>query len=352
MIQTTTTTQPIDQLIETSKAYDTQKADYAANPTALHWEDNGAVTIKAATLFGNTATSLTPTDWAWRQAYAKLGKTVYGKGQNKTLPADYLDAIRPDLRAHLLNDHCKNWTGGDWMIRAYQDNARAVLTDRYAAIGNTELLELIGKISSQTSAHSYLTSSSTVTPDSLNFREIWKDIQRPNTGNGNGGWGIGVAISNGEIGNRKLRGYPLIQRHSCQNSIIIDNEVTGFEFTHIGSASTKMTIIKSSMIEILPFAARMIETMIEADAQAIPDFADVLDGLAEQYGWDDQTKINVAVGTEGRDTRAGIVNGITHAAKFAPDADARFDMELLGGQILCSPDSLFARAAKLARAER
>lgn len=335
----------IQNLLDQSREQDEHKSDYIAHPHNIQFDPACTMQIQSGGLFANGMTQLTPNDWAYRQMFQKLGTTVFGKGVNKTLPADYLFALRPDLRAHVLNDHLRNYPNGDWFVRAYDDTCRAVLSDRYAAIANTELLNILNAVTTESNTPSALTASSTVTPDSLNVRIIWKDVHRGDDRNGNGNWGIGVAITNGETGQRRLRGLPLLQRHSCQNSIVGDGSVSGFEFTHRGSVQTKMIVVKSAMQEILPFAAEMLEKMIAAEGQVIPDFSDVLAGLAMQYGWDDNVTTSIAVGTEGYTTRAGLVNGITHAAKLYEDPDARMDMEILGGRILVANDSIFGRAA-------
>jgi hypothetical protein len=336
-----------ENLLEQSREQDSHKTDYTAHPTNIKFDQSCIMQVESGGLFEHSSVALSPLELAYRQMFSKLGTVVYGKGANKSLPFDYLMALRPDLRAHVLNDHTHNYQNGEWFIRAYDDNCRAVLSDRYAAISNTELLTILDTVSNDAKTPSRLTPSSCVTPDSLNVRIIWKDVNRGNDDNNKGGWGIGVAITNGETGQRKLRGMPLLQRHSCQNSIILDQSVNGFEFTHRGSIATKMIVVKSAMQEILPFAAELLETMIAAEAQYIPDFSDVLAGLAIQYGWDDKQAAEVAVGTEGQTTRAGIVNGVTHAAKFIENPDTRMDMEILGGRILVAPDSIFSQAARI-----
>ncbi len=339
----------VQNLLEMSVEQDGHKSDYNTHPTrGISFDQNSVMQVTAGGLWETSTVALQPNDWAWRQMFSKLSASVYGKGVNKTLPADYLLALRPDLRAHVLNDHLHNYPNGEWFIRAYDDTCRAILSNQYASIPNTELLAILDKITNETKAPSHLTKSSSVTPDSLNVRIIWKDVQRPDNGRGNGGWGIGVAITNGETGQRKLRGMPLLQRHSCDNSIIVDTNTMGFEFSHRGSVTTKMLVVKSAMQEILPFSANLLETMIAADEQHIPDFTDVLNGLAIQYGWDEKTCTAVACGTEGRDTRAAIVNGVTFAAHSIESPDERMDMEILGGKILVAPDSIFGQAARVA----
>ena len=339
----------VQELLDKSQEQDEHKTDYLAHPHGMKFDQNCIMQVEPGGLFMNGTVALSPNEWAYRQIFSKLGTTVFGKGVNKTLPADYMMALRSDLRAYVLNDHLKNYPNGDWFVRAYDNTCRAILSDRYAAIGNTELLNILSAVTNEAKTPSYLTNSSNVNADSLNVRIIWKDVNRGDNNKGNGSWGIGVAITNGETGQRRLRGMPLLQRHSCQNSIILDQSVNGFEFTHRGSVATKMIVVKSAMQEILPFAAELLETMIAAEAQQIPDFTDVLNGLATQYGWDEKTSANVAIGTEGQTTRAGIVNGVTHAAKSIENPDERMDMEILGGRILMAPDSVFSQAAKVYR---
>ena len=340
-----TTVSPVDQFLDRSLEFDQHKADFVKPAQVCQFDETSRLTMPAD-MFGLAASAipLLPTDWAWRQIFAKLGSTVFGSGTNKVLPFDYLLALKPELRAYVLNEHLGR-ASGEWMIRAYGDTCRAVLSSQYAPIGNSEVLDILRAISTSTSQPYSLTRSSEVTPDSLNVRIIWKNVTTPQDRGGNSDWGIGTYIGNGETGNRKLRVLPLIQRGSCQNSIIVNKELGGIELMHRGSVSTKRVLMKSTLMEVLPFAAELLERMIEADDQEIPDFADVLKGLTKQYGWSDETATNVAMGTEGKDTRAGLVNGVTFAAHSIADPDERTDLEMLGGALLMASDSLFYRAA-------
>jgi hypothetical protein len=78
----------------------------------------------------------------------------------------------------------------------------------------------------------------------------------------------------------------------------------------------------------------------------------VIAGLCKQYGWGEDTKTRIAVGTEGRETRFGLINGITWAAHEVKNADEQSDYEIIGGSILLAPDSVFHNAAYAGRRER
>lgn len=353
MLDTQTLT--VADLLDQSKAHDDHKADFKSSVRNFSFDDNARIVPSVEPgLFGSVATStpLAPTRWAWSQIFSKLGPTVLGG--DRSLPSDYLLALRPEQRAALLNDHIQH-TSADrtWLVRSFDDNARAVLSGIYTDINNTDLLETLHKVTTETTQPNSLTRDSNVTPDSLNVRIIWKDIDRPRPdGGGNKNWGIGVAVRNGETGNRKGGILPLIKRGSCDNSIVLDDGVHGYEFLHLGNKAAKLALIKGAMIDILPFAAKLLEDMIQADTQLIPDFTDVISGICLQHGWNEDIKIKIAQGTEGQETRAGLVNGVTWVSHFVEDPDTQLDFQIAGGAILVAKDSVFSSAARLARAER
>jgi len=344
----------VQNLLDQSQDQDTHKADFTSPARSFQFDQSSRIIPQVeAGLFGQTASvsSLAPTPWAWSQIFSKLGPTVYGKDKNKSLPSDYLLALRPEQRAELLNDHLQH-TDTNWLVRSYDDTARAVLSDRYTAINNSDLLDILNQISNGTQQPHHLTRNSSVTPDSLNVRIIWKNIDTGDDSHGNGSWGIGTYVRNGETGNRKGGILPLVQRHSCQNSIIIDNGKSGYEFLHLGSLSSKLTLVKAAISDVLPFAAHLLDKLIKADGEKIPDFTDVISGLCKQYNWDEDVKLKIATGTEGRDTRAGLVNGVTYVANFIEDPDRKADFQIAGGAILLAPDSVFHTAVRIAREAR
>lgn len=338
----------IQDLLDQSIEQDTHKANYKGPAKQFHFDEASRITQEAGPLFGGASFSpLAPTPWAWSQIFQKLGPSVFGK-VSKSLPSDYLLALRPEQRADLLNDHIQH-TDTNWLVRSFDDTARAVLSDRYTTIDNTDLLDLLNKVSEGTQQEHSLTRTSSVTPDSLNVRIIWKNIETGNNSHGNGSWGIGTYIRNGETGNRRGGIFPLIQRHGCQNSIIIDSSQEAYEFLHLGNLEAKRTLVKAAIGDVLPFAAKLLNDLIAADEQQIPDFTDVLAGICKQYGWSEDQKSRIAIGTEGRETKLGLINGITFSAHAIEDPDRKADIEIAGGSILLTPDSVFHKFASIGR---
>lgn len=333
----------IKQLFEQSSQQDLHKHDHIAFASQLEFGEDGRLRVPRT--FAGEIQPLEPTEWAWGQLFSKLGPTVFGRGSHKTLPSDYLLAIPRDLLATNLNTHLQK-TNRKWMVRAYDNRARAVLDHRYPTIQNTELLEIINTMLDDNAANfpDLKVVRPSVSPDDLNIKTVWKDIQGRN-------YGIGVYVGNGEVGNRRLRVLPLIQRHSCTNSIISDTE-NGLSLVHRGSSAAMRVQLKAAFSNIFHASAELVERMIEAEEERIPDFADVIQGLSVQYGWSEDVTSSVLIGTENQQTRAGIVNGISWAAHDAvQDANGQADLEVLAGRILVSPNSLFSRMVHVANSK-
>lgn len=350
--------QQLQSLVNTSEQCDLQKADFVAAARSFSFDEQAR--IVPPTSGGFSSAPLAMTEHSLRQVCSKLGAAVFGKGTSKGLPHDYLSAIPKDLLADNLNRHLTASNGNKWMVRGYGESARAVLAGNYPggtdAAGDFENTQYLRAVT--TLAEGQLEQfpdmkliRPTITADDLHIKMTWRDVDTKGDG-GNGNYGVGVYIGNGEIGNRKLTVYPLIQRTSCTNSIIFSGE-NGLEMVHRGSLNAMRIQFKAAIGRIFSASAELLDKMIAAEEQTIPDFEATLAGLALKHGWAEPVRDGVFIGTEGKQTRAAIVNGVTYAAHTAVgDAGEQVEMEILGGAILTAPDSLFTQAAKAYRREQ
>jgi hypothetical protein len=335
----------LDKFVSESEQYDQHKADYKEAAASIRFDEAARLMVPGQ-LFG-AVPPMTLTPHAWDQIYTKLGPCVYGKGAKKMLPPDFMNAIPRDLAGTVLNRVMQNVNGNQWLIRGYDESCRAVLSADYSQISNTELLKSLSvAIGDNPPADFRVSKYGGVGPDDLNLRTVWKDVNR-------GGYGIGIFLGNSETGGRKCRVLPMVKRTSCDNSLIIDTSgaSSGLELIHRGSLTAKMVLVNATLAELLPQAAAALERLIVAEGEKIPNFNMVLDGLALKYGWDEPTFQQVTLGTENQQTRAGIVNGITYAAHTVTtlEPNEQTAMEILGGQVLFAPDSLFKSAEYAAR---
>lgn len=353
---TTLNLAPLEKLIAESEAHDTHKADLTLQPR----EGIKAISDERGLGFNFSEKNLTmyakPSENFTQQLHKKLAPAVFGKGTNKTLPSDLYLAFHPELRAYNYNDHLAHHGNGNWKVRLYDDNARAVLDGKYPGGADTQgrydntqyLTALYDILSAQAeSLHSLKVVRSTVTPNDFTLRVVMRDgfdSDEERAAKGKGNYGIGVAISNSETGRAKLSVHQLIWRTSCTNSVALGEN--SYEQIHRGNMPAIKTLFLSAITQALEFSGDALNRVFEAEAQHIPSFADTLKGLAIQYGWSEETAQKVAIGTEGQETRMGIVNGVSCAAhQLHTDPLDQLYLEKQAGALLTAPDSLFAVAA-------
>ena len=358
----------LDSLTDRSAQLDEQKADYRVRACDLTLNPNNGHLVLAAnplpyddseiSRFGRIGAvrqtrELELTDTATLQLHSKLGQAHFGRGSNKTLPTEYLGKFPNDLYASILN-----WTlgksDGAWKIRACEDSCRAVLDSGYPRIWNTEVLRQLRRALDKGLEGDYSTSGlnaqrSFVSADELFIRLWWQ-------GSGTGNYRIGIAIGNGEIGNRTFSGYPCVQRHSCENSIMttqistLTGQESSFRLVHYRGASANAMMIQfyAALPGLIGASAVLINRMIEAEAIALPNFHQILNGLAVEHGWKPDLLDRVQEGTEGQRTLAGVVNGISFAAhEYASLTEPeRASMELLSGDYLFAKPQDWTRLAR------
>jgi replicative DNA helicase len=143
-----------------------------------------------------------------------------------------------------------------------------------------------------------------------------------------------IKQTNGEIGQAKVRVLPLIQRHSCTNSIIVDDE-NAVSVTHRGDWDYLQFRLLNALKNVFKLSFDWLQKVLDAEQTPIEDFTSVLEELSKQYGWTEEQKTSVAIGTEGQETLGGLVNGISYAAHEAvKDPSEMITWELLAGKVL------------------
>lgn len=363
------TVETIDTLIDRSDRYDEGKKDYRlatsdsffdegfhliVDSRPLLYDDNEetrrAVNWRNRDDEGGEKRVLRLTDNALSQMYQKLGKVHYGRGSNKALPSEYLSRFPNSERAQVLN-----WTmakGGNnrWLVRAFEDTCRAVLDSSYPRVWNTELLRQVrrvlldkGGLEQVEVIRPYLD------PDQLHLKFWFPDT-------GTNVLKVGAVIRNGETGNSRLEAMPMVHRTSCTNSIVIGTDAygnrNGMSITHYPGASTSalMSQFYANLPAVMNASADLINRLIEAEEVAMPNFREIIDGLAIEHGWDYRFKNAVDEGSEGQRTLGGLVAGVTYAAHAVRDlAPAQvLDVEIIGGNLLYAPQREFARLIRQA----
>lgn len=361
----------LDKLITASEKLDKKKLDYTGDPSALAAQPNGkfAVTEQLPfTTVGVQHKGFTLEQRALRQLLGRVSVPFFGKGSGATMDSldwETLLAKYPKQFASIINDLIPQVESKGLLVRTDGKAIRAVLTNKYGIVDNTDVLKAVREVIEPTAKElrDLRVVNSVVDRDRLDMRIVFDNPDRINpetmpqgpTRRGdirpNQPYGYGVFVTNEETGNGGLAVKALIWRGVCTNSIIV-NTAQSIALRHVGASNVLLGRLQQAFADALPVAADTLNRIYAVSNKALPNLTDVISGLAKQYSWTDDAVKQVLVGTEGEETVMGLVNGVSYAASKMETSADRVDMETQAGQILVAPDSLFARAAQQAVAAR
>ena len=303
----------ITQLHQQSIALDAGKADTQYPANQLHYDD------KCHLNFGGED-GVPLTNHALRQICKRL-KTPY----------KYLARCPANLRAGNLNHWQQQLPDGDWLIRMGESKARAVLSQHYTVVDNSTILSLLDDLLERVQVkliRPYLDR------DSLHLRIATND-------SAGGHYQIGCYISNDEVGNGAIIVAPFIQRNICTNSIIYIEGGVRRPHYRLDTAFVR-ALLKHEVGRALQLSAEMLEAVIIAETERLPDIAGIITELAERKGLTKATQDHILIGTEAETTRMGLVNGLSYAAHATPELPigARVMLEILAGRVLQGGESI------------
>ena len=149
---------------------------------------------------------LTPSTWASGQLCARLG-----------LPAPYFRKCPTDLQDAQANywlEHGPQKPGEKWMLRAKDENLRAVLSERYSPLDNATLLDELRLLLPD----SYRVDWFGLQDESLHLRVV--DPARTRELLPDDALTVGIHLVNSEVGMRSVTVDALVYRLVCTNGLI------------------------------------------------------------------------------------------------------------------------------------
>lgn len=374
-INETQEVEKLAELVKTAKDYDSRKNDFRGVDAG-----NITVTDTRGMIVEGTGYSValdSATRHAWQQMCARDGRWIFPKGSKKSLPFGYYEHIPDDLFAHIMNRHLSDIGSSEqYLIRAIAEpdengsmagqptTVRAMLSDQYATVDNSVLLQSLHTILRETQAESGLPEGfhlvrPKLTEDSMYVPAIWSPIPQYNQygdqiwDDDDGGLYIGTIIVNDEIGKGRVKLLMAIQRGKCDNTMAIRQgesaELNTVSLTHRGSVEAITTSVQAGMFNVLQTSGTVVDKILHAKRQQMPSMTDVIRGLAINQGLNKETEMRIQISAQGN-TQWDLINAVTlvaHADDEMPD-DEQQALELLGGDLLFSPASYFNQLVKQA----
>lgn len=333
----------LDGMIEAASQYDALKTDYTDDAPPQFMPDMSICFQTSDGLVGNYRANT----HALAQLCARIGQGTFGKGMNRALPREIIKrwADDPDYQPHLaqiLNAHVRRVRnyGSTWFTRCYDNTVRAFLSERYAPLSNLEMLErlrealyLLGNPAIEL-VRPYLTSDQLDLKITLAGEDILPTGEAP--------YRLGCYVSNDEVGRRRIKIYPLIQRTLCTNSIILSSDADAtLDVTHRGQHALLSGHMALIIGKALKMSAERLRAFLSLKQIVFLDIFEQISRIAAAEHWSVEFSDAVRAGLEGGNSLYAYINGLTAAAHhvYAEQPEEMLNWEMRAGRIVTEPAS-------------
>lgn len=324
----------VSEMVDQAAEWQRQKADYRVSAKATSVGGNREFNVPAGGLFADAMTGFAMEDGAVRQLCQKTD-----------VPFDYVAKCPDGLFADNLNHWIQERQGGkEFFVRTHADKVRAVLGSNYSPIDNLEVLKVVDKA---LSGQPYRLIRPFLSRDDVHLKVIVRNDPSNPT------YGFGFYVGNGETGGSALKVTPMIQRDTCTNSIIVDG--LAWRQIHVAVAPSLLRLNLIGHVQAaLKSSIEAIDRMIEAEADPLPKLTTIVDQIVKRRGYAQDVAKKILVGTEGKESRAGLIHGLSYAAHAAEIGaqETRIRLERDAGLALDSVEALFGGRRQLVSVER
>ena len=275
--------------------------------------------------FGGREQPLVPSGWATSQLCFRLG-----------IPAPYFRKCPHDLQDEQANywlEHGSQKPDETWLLRAKDENLRAVLSDRYSPLDNATLLDELRMLLPD----SYRVDWFGLQDESLHLRVV--DPTRTRELLPDDALTVGIHLVNSEVGLRSVTVDAMVFRLVCTNGLI--RLVKGKSLLRQRHLHVSHHRFVGALGEAIDNALKESEgflNQLAATTQTpVPDISEVMDKIAEKWNLSDETQesAKLALRQENasqQESLYGLVNAYTSAAQRLPDS-GRYDLEVLAGNL-------------------
>jgi len=224
--------------------------------------------------------------------------------------------------------------GKGLLVRNYADEVRAILSQDYVPLSNTDFLVMLEELLE--TAEYGVDGKSWLDADSMHIRTVFS--QTPD-----GMYQNGVYFGNGETGKHQIRCMAWIKRTSCDNSFQFLQD--GFIHRHIHATKAFLRgAIKEKAGQLFKLSVEHLEKLVAAETVEIPNISEVIQQVCKDHNLSEIVQKEILIGTEGHRSLFGLVNGISYAAHSLDNEDAKVDMAMLAGSLLVRPNREYLNA--------
>lgn len=318
----------IQDIIEISQGYDEHKVDIFAKLDAVEPISNFEFNLQ-------TGIGLQQLEWEEHSYYQLWHRLMdyFINGKPKIFSNSVIKHFweNEDVGNFALNHHITEAISNqssvstkDLCFRLYGKICRAVLSEQYGSILNTELLEAL-KLPLQLLSEDYRIIDYKITRDSVMIKTLYKDFNVAD-----GSYGAGVYIYNDEVGRGALRLGTLIKRGRCDNTTILSNVKTLY---HRSNVYERLSNFLPDFSISLKETEQYIVNFSKLKNIPLKNFTEEIQAFQKKYQLTTEQVLEFEHGMEGEYNLFGWCNGITAMAKLF-EVERRTDFEMMAGDIM------------------
>ncbi len=287
------------------------------------------------------------------------------------IPRSYYDRMKLE-HPQLLAENVNTWLGRAdtrYLVRTLDNNARALLSDKYRAFDNFDLAETVLPKLLQAGCR---VESCELTDSRLYIKAVTPrlsaEVKKGDVVQ------AGLMITNSEVGHGAIKIEPLIYRLVCSNGAVIND--MAMRKNHVGRRSsqqffdmedaaqyyrdeTRMADDRAFWMKVSDVVSALLDEVIfqkivsrwreAADQKITIDPIEVVERTAKRYNLSDGERGGVLMHLiQGGDLSAyGLMNAVTRMAQDVESYDRSTEMERLGPEILELPRQAWAQLATI-----
>jgi hypothetical protein len=315
----------LESLIARAQIWDGDNIDFTRQYDEIRFKNAGGIMLTSNTMsidpghfYEGEHGICNMTDWALGQVCDKL-----------RTPKLYIERCPKELRATNWN-YWRVMQGekGIFMrVRKTLDVLRAFLSAAYVPINNSWMLRVVADYMGE---EPYELGDVRHDKDEVNIKVVVKRTE-------GGGHGHGFMFANGEIGNRMVHIAPFVLETSCTNSIVFIGD--GYSQRHIHITPLLLRAqVRDAIANAMVVAEQRVDDLIASKTTEIPDLASLISELCERRGYSEHIESRILVGTRGKKTLWGLVQGLSFAGGGHVNKELHFELTALAGAALMSRD--------------
>lgn len=297
---------------------------------------------------------VTQEDRPFSQLWGRLGGSIPSFfPKNEISPGPLASLLEDRRRLHLRDLAKRTRRGGDSFLFRSEKKGNmlslyAVLSDQYSIFDNLQVAVTLQDMLNRLDDGYRIPVLPRQIKDSREYMSIPVIVAYKDVGDGN--YGGGFSVINGQTGGSSVRVNPFVMRTSCTNSIRYQHK-DAIRFMHrFTSPLTIASGLTDAIGQALQISEHIIRRAVEAYVQTLPrnDFNDIVNAFCKKHDFD---PLSVMDGAEGQVSVGGLSNLVTAAARDVRlnggDEMKAQELEHIGGRILLETEEL--SGAELAR---